>query len=208
MTSPLPREFYLKDTSFIAKKLLGKILVRETPQGVISGKIVETEAYYGLGDPASHAFRGPTPRSKIMWAKGGTAYVYFTYGKHFLFNPVTEKRGKPGAVLIRALEPLTGINLMKKNRQKNSLKNLTNGPAKLTQPLVITKKDNSLDLTSPQSKLYLVHGEKILNSKIISTTRIGIRVGTTSNLRFYIKGNEFVSRNDHFHVAGFLIKRP
>ncbi len=194
MTSPLPRKFYLKDTEEVARKLLGKILVRETPEEILKGKIVETEAYYGLGDPASHAFRGKTPRSKIMWLEGGTTYVYFTYGMYFLFNVVTEEKGKPGAVLIRAVEPLEGINLMKKNRNTEEIKNLTNGPAKLTQAFEITKKDNEIDLTSKESKLYLVNGEKIPNSKIISSGRIGISAGKKEKLRFYIKGNTFVSR--------------
>ena len=109
---PLSIQFYAQDTEVVARELLGKCLVRYWLQETLVGKIVETEAYYGVGDPASHSFRGKTKRSAIMWGCPGTAYVYFTYGMHFLLNVVTEKENVPGAVLIRALEPLRGMELM------------------------------------------------------------------------------------------------
>ena len=193
MVTILPRKFYCRNTEQVARNLLGKTLVRENRDGLMAGKIVETEAYYGKGDPASHAFRGKTPRSKIMWEQPGQSYVYFTYGMHFLFNVVTEKEGTPGAVLIRALEPLRGLEIMKKNRPAE-LKNLTNGPAKLTRALAITTQENRLDLTRKESKLYLTAGKSAHNHDIVSCPRIGISSGKESPLRFYIKGNKFVSR--------------
>jgi DNA-3-methyladenine glycosylase len=198
MSSTLPREFYLKETREVAKKLLGKVLVRETKGGFMRGKIVETEAYYGENDPASHAFRGrKTKRNEVMWGKPGKAYVYFTYGMHFLLNIVTEEEGKPRAVLIRALEPLEGIEIMKKNRKISNMsntENLTNGPAKLTQAFCITSKENKADVTSPREKLRIEFGENVPERNIIAARRIGIIKGKEKELRFYIKGNKFVSK--------------
>ncbi len=113
----LNESFYERDTSLVAKELLGKILIRRTEGQTLGGFIVETEAYYGDTDPASHAFRGKTPRSKIMFGRAGIAYVYFCYGMYNLLNAVTEKQDMPGAVLIRALEPVYGIEIMKKRRK-------------------------------------------------------------------------------------------
>jgi len=198
MKSILPKKFYERDPKDVAIDLLGKILVRETKEGIMKGKIVETEAYYGKNDPASHAFKGKTSRSKIMWEGGGKAYVYFTYGMHFLLNVVTGKKGKPSAVLIRALEPLEGIEIMKKNRKISKIKNLrnlTNGPGKLTQAFGITKKQNGIDMTKKQNGLYITMPtkSKIQRLSIVSTSRIGISTGKEKKLRFYIKGNKFVS---------------
>ncbi|MCK5563408.1 DNA-3-methyladenine glycosylase, partial [Candidatus Bathyarchaeota archaeon] len=109
----LPRRFYTRNTLTVAEKLLGKHLVRYTRGSEIVGRIVEVEAYGGSGDPGSHACRGMTPRNRLMFRKGGFAYVYFVYGKHYCFNVVTEKQNVPGAVLIRALEPIKGIEPMK-----------------------------------------------------------------------------------------------
>lgn len=110
MTKPLPRSFYARDTKEVAKDLLGKMLVRKLAEGTIEGQIVETEAYCGEEDPASHAFTGRTQRAKIMWGIPGTAYVYLIYGTYYLFNIVTEKKGKAGTVLIRALDPPWKVN--------------------------------------------------------------------------------------------------
>jgi len=152
---------------------------------------VETEAYYGEGDPGSHAFRGKTPRSSIMWGKPGIAYVYFTYGMHYLFNVVVEKEGVPGAVLIRAVEPLEGIELMRKRRNIRRLEDLTRGPARLTQAFDITTEENGIDLT--QGNL-LIKESKEEKFQIVTTARIGIKKGEKLPLRFYIKGSRFVSR--------------
>jgi len=174
----LSKSFFARNTEQVARELLGKILVHKN----FRGKIVETEAYFGTGDPASHAFKGPTHRSKVMFGPPGRAYVYFTYGMHWMLNVVTETDGKPGAVLIRALE--SGLN--------------TNGPAKLTKAFGITGKLNGIELTK--------RGFCILDSKdkpeIASSKRIGVSKDLNRNLRFYIKGNSFVSKNgSRFKVA-------
>jgi DNA-3-methyladenine glycosylase len=182
----LKKNFYSRSTKRVARELLGKILVH----GKCKGKIVETEAYFGNKDPASHAYGKVTKRNILMYQKPGTAYVYFTYGNHWMFNVVTEKTGVAGAVLIRALEPLEGIELMKKRRKIDNFKNLTNGPGKLTQALGIDKNHNGLDLT--KGKLFIENSKG--KFKIITTTRIGISRGKEKLLRFYIKDNDFVSR--------------
>lgn len=188
----LPRAFYTHNPKWVAKNLLGKILIHKTPEGIVKGRIVETEAYYGEGDPASHAHKGKTKRTKIMWGKPGIAYVYFTYGMHYLFNVIADKEGKAGAVLIRAVEPLEGIKLMKKRRKVDKIKDLTSGPAKLTQAFGITGKDNGVDLTS--GFLTITEEEKEEKDKIISTGRIGIKNGQEIKLRFYLANNKFVSK--------------
>ncbi|MFH1473620.1 MAG: DNA-3-methyladenine glycosylase [Candidatus Aenigmatarchaeota archaeon] len=182
----LNRKFYSRNTKTIAKDLLGKILVN----GRCKGKIVETEAYFGATDPASHAFGKVTKRNILMYQKPGIAYVYFTYGNHWMFNVVTEREGVPSAVLIRALEPLEGIELMKKRRGKDKLKDLTNGPGKLTQAFGIDKSFDGLDLT--KDRLFIEDSKE--KPKIHKTTRIGLSKGQELLLRFYIKENEFVSR--------------
>ena len=186
----MKRNFYARDSAKVARELLGKKLVHKIKNKILEGRIVETEAYYGENDPASHAFKR-TPRSEIMYGPPGFSYVYFVYGNHHMFNVVTEKEEKPGAVLIRALEPLKGLNLMKKNRGISNIKNLTNGPGKLTKAFDITKKHNNLDLSKGNLKIKN-HDEKEL--KIVSTKRIGIKNDLNKNLRFYIKENEFLSK--------------
>lgn len=183
----LPRSFYSRKTEIVARDLLGCILVHEINGKKISGKIVETEAYLGENDPGSHASRGMTPRNKIMFGKPGVAYVYFIYGNHYCLNFVTEREGVAGAVLIRALEPLEGLEEMMRRRGRKN--NLTNGPGRLTQALGITRAHNGIDLTGDE--LYVLRGEK--PKEIVTTTRIGIREGADLKLRFYIKGNKFVS---------------
>lgn len=187
----LSRKFYKRDTINVAYDLLGKILINESKKGPASGRIVEVEAYLGESDPASHASRGITPRSKVMFGQPGLAYVYFIYGNHFLFNVVTEREGKAGAVLIRALEPFQGIELMRERRKCQDIRMLTNGPGKLTQALDITREQNGSDLTGPPLKILNGGEEKF---KIISSPRIGIKEGSEDLWRFYIAGNEFVSK--------------
>ncbi|NIO44298.1 MAG: DNA-3-methyladenine glycosylase [Candidatus Aenigmarchaeota archaeon] len=182
----LSRKFYSRNTKIVAKELLGKILIHRK----CKGKIVETEAYFGKDDPASHAYCKITKRNIIMYKKPGTAYVYFTYGNYWMFNVVTEKKGIPGAVLIRALEPLKGIEIMKRRRKLKDIKNLTNGPGKLTKALGIEKKHNCLDLT--KSNLFIKDSNE--KFEIVNTTRIGLSRGQEKLLRFYIKNNDFVSK--------------
>ncbi|MCK4353148.1 DNA-3-methyladenine glycosylase [candidate division WOR-3 bacterium] len=186
------REFYTQDAQLVAKKLLGKILVHKTPEGITKGMIVETEAYYGKLDPGSHAYRGKrTPRNEVMWGPPGYAYVYFTYGMHYMLNVVTGKDSEASAVLIRAAEPLYGIELMKKRRRMLDLKNLINGPAKLTQAFKITREENGIDMIN--SNLRIEDG-KLQKFSMVSTTRIGIKKGASLKLRFYVKGNKFISK--------------
>lgn len=197
----LPGEFYSRDTSEVAIGLLGKALVKYSGQEKVGGLIVETEAYYGQGDPASHAYGGKTPRSEIMFGKPGIAYVYLCYGMYYLLNIVTESEGKPGAVLIRALEPVWGIDIMKQRRKKGG--SLTDGPGRLTMALGIDKKDNGADIVSGEKGLYVFDPFKGKNSgeecneieynnyEIIRTSRIGIKKGSEMPLRFLLhkKGN-------------------
>ncbi|MEM3064312.1 MAG: DNA-3-methyladenine glycosylase [Candidatus Nitrosotenuis sp.] len=174
--SRLDRGFYAQDTVKVARQLLGKILVRKIGRHVVSGVITETEAYRHKDDPASHAFGGMTDRNKAMFGDVGFAYVYFTYGMHYCMNVVAKSKNyKAGAVLIRALKPQQGIDIMIKNRGTNDVANLTNGPAKLTMAMQITKKQYGEDLINSNS-LYITDGIKV--GKIIAGPRVGIRNAT------------------------------
>lgn len=189
----LERSFYRRNTQQVACELLGEILVHKISRGELKGRIVETEAYFGHGDPASHASKGKTPRASIMFGKPGVAYVYLNYGIHSLLNIVTEKEGAPGAVLIRALEPLSGLDIMMRNRRLNSKENLTNGPGKLTQALGIDLSYNGMDLTQRSSLFITDRGAKEKIS-IAASARIGISLARDELLRYYIEGNAWVSR--------------
>ena len=180
----LPRKFYQQDTVTVAKNLLGKKIVRKIGRTEISGIITETEAYRHKDDPASHAHRKITDRNKAMFGDVGRAYVYFTYGMYYCFNVVARNpKVAAGAVLIRAIEPEKGVKKMQENRNKKDLKDLTNGPAKLTQAMEITKDHYGVDLTK-DSKLYITEGIKAKN--IVSSPRIGIRQATDKLWNFKI----------------------
>lgn len=185
----LPRNFYARETVAAARDLLGCILVHNAPDGPAAGRIVETEAYI-QGDPACHAFRGETPRNRVMFGPPGHAYVYFIYGMYYCFNTVTAPAGVGEAVLIRALEPLEGIPLMRRRRGRDRLKDLCSGPAKLVQALGIAREHNGADLT--RNPLFVLKGDA--REKILAATRVGIREGADLPLRFYLEGNPFVSR--------------
>ena len=168
----LNRKFYDRPTLTVARDLLGKKLIRRMDGTELTGIIIETEAYCGTKDSACHAHRGRTAHNAVMFGPPGHAYVYFTYGMHYLLNLVTEAQGHPCAVLVRAITPLSGIDAMR-TRRKRSDKDLTNGPAKLCQALAIDKSLNGWDVTG-QEQLWVEDAEDIPVGRIAATPRIGI----------------------------------
>jgi DNA-3-methyladenine glycosylase len=204
----LPRSFYVRPTLQVARDLLGKFIVCRHRGRRLVGKIVEAEAYRE-GDSASHSYRGKTKRNEVMFWKGGHLYVYFTYGMHFCANIVTGREGVGEAVLIRAVEPIEGIEVMKRNRfgthqltthqstthqltTHQSRLNLTNGPAKFCQAFGIGREQNGTDLLG--EKIYLLNAEPIAQSRIGRSRRIGVTNGSEKRWRFFVKGNEWLSR--------------
>ncbi len=180
-----------KPTIELASRLLGQHLVHETKEGISVGRIVETEAYLS-DDPACHASRGMTKRNQVMFGPPGYAYVYFVYGMYYCFNVVTAPEGVGEAVLIRALEPLEGIDLMFKRRPKiKRVEDLCNGPAKLVLAMGITKEHNGISLN--QTPLFLEKNH-LRKKEIVTTSRIGISEGIHFPYRFYLKDNRFISR--------------
>ena len=190
----LSQEFYHRDTIDVAKDLLGKVIVRVVRGKILSGMIVETEAYRSKDDPGSHAYRGMTERNRVMFGEVGRSYVYFTYGNHYCLNLVAKDGSTAaGAALIRAIEPLQGIELMRKFRKISDIYNLTSGPGKLTKALDITKDQNAVDVTK-KGELYVTEGRRIDESQVIAASRIGINLGLDKKWRFLIKDNQFVSK--------------
>jgi DNA-3-methyladenine glycosylase len=189
--------FYQRPTEIVARDLVGKKLVRiigkNRKQFRLAGIIVETEAYGYSDDPASHACRGATARNKVMFGDVGRAYVYFTYGNHFCLN-VSAKRSnvEAGAVLIRGIEPIEGIELMRQFRPVDDVFSLTSGPGKLTQALKITSALNGTDLTSSDSELYIEFGKR--PKHIVTTPRIGITRAVDKEWRFVNPSSFFISR--------------
>ena len=198
VASKLPREFYTRSNVVtVARELLGKLLVVPASDGTrVSGVIVETEAYRGPQDRAAHSYGGRrTKRTETMYGIGGTAYVFFVYGMYNQFNVVTNDEDTPHAVLIRAVEPVEGIELMRKRRQGKSDHNLTNGPGKLCIALGIDRKLDNADLLG--NKVWIEEREKIARSQITSGPRIGIDYAeewTDKPWRFWLKRNAYVSR--------------
>ena len=188
--SPLARSELPVDTASLARLLIGKVVVRETPEGVISGRIVETEAYI-LGDAASHAFRGLTPRTRPMFLERGHAYIYLNYGTSWMLNISSEEAGIGAGVLIRALEPLEGVAFMQAHRGTEKLRDLARGPGRLCQALQIGPWANELDLCA-EGPLWLAHGDSD-TSEIGQGVRIGITKDAERPLRFYVRGSPFVS---------------
>ena len=191
----LPRSFYERSPVTVARELIGKRVVRRIGGASLIGRIVETEAYTGFTDPASHAFHGKTPRNAVMFSKGGLAYVYFIYGSSFCLNATCARRGNPGAVLIRALEPLRGIREMCANRNMpyDLLPGVSNGPGKLSEALGITRRLNGIDLTQ-SGELMICRGPDGSQLKIASSPRIGIAKAQRRMWRFFVDGNAFVSK--------------
>ena len=186
----LALDYFACDSIDVARSLLGKTLIRKLGNESMRCRIVETEAYRGENDPASHAARGQTKRNSVMFGPPGHAYVYFNYGMHHLLNVVTEAVGVAGAVLIRALEPLDSLGLMRHNRGIDDIHQLTNGPAKLTQALAINMDFNGKALNTPILGL-LDDGDTDFH--VSSSERVGISAGQEKKWRFFIKGNQFVS---------------
>lgn len=195
--SCLEEEFFAVSTAAVARQLLGKVLIHRVESEVLAGMIVETEAYIGPHDKASHASRGRTKRTEVMFGKPGTWYVYMIYGMYYCLNIVTESAGYPAAVLIRALQPLEGIAHMKMNRQRKDIAQLTNGPGKLCQALGIDKKYDNTPGAEIRAKLCIEDwGFAFKDSRVVRARRIGVDyagVWKDCPLRFYIKNNNFVS---------------
>jgi DNA-3-methyladenine glycosylase len=183
----LQRAFYNQDPRLVAVNLLGCTLVHETAEGVTSGMVVETEAYRPE-DPACHAYKGPTMRNRAIFGRPGLAYVYLSYGVHKLLNAVCEEEGVGSAVLIRALRPDQGLEIM--SRRRNRSTHLCDGPGRLTQALGIELDQDGSDLT--YGPLYILWGDAP-EGKIVSTTRIGISRGTELPWRYLIEGEKSVS---------------
>jgi DNA-3-methyladenine glycosylase len=194
----LERKFYTRNLLTVAKELLGKIFVKNDGGIVFSGIIVEVEAYDGSVDEAAHTYKGKTKRNEIMFGIGGFLYVYFTYGAHFCSNVVTGTQDSGTAVLIRALEPLEGINRMIFNRfgrdliKEKEKFNLTNGPGKVCKAMSITKDHYGVDLTG--NKIFLLDQPKINDARISISKRIGIKKSVDLPWRFYLNDNPYVSR--------------
>lgn len=194
----LKKSFYQRELLDVARDLLGKILVKVDGKNILSGKIVEVEAYHGDFDKAAHSYNGITKRTKIMFEAGGYLYVYFTYGAHHCCNVVTGKKGQGTAILIRAVEPLTGIECMIKNRfarilkNENEIYNLTSGPGKTCEAFGISRKHSGIDLTG--DKIFILEAEKIKNKDIGISKRIGISKSIDLPWRFFIKSNPYLSR--------------
>ena len=188
----LPRDFYERDPVETARKLIGKILVRRSLQGICSGIIVETEAYLAADDPASHSFRGRTRKNATMFGHAGLLYVYLIHGRYCL-NAVTESRNVASAVLIRAVTPLQGIELMQQRRQC-SLKDLTRGPARLCEAMAVDRRLDGWDLTRGARIWIEQPGDSISNTQpICASPRIGVTSAHDLKLRFFLKGSPFVS---------------
>lgn len=195
LCEPLSRKFYLRDTLLVAGSLLGKFIVRRIGNKIIKAMIVETEAYIGDHDPASHSYGRVTGRNKVMFGIGGTAYVYFIYGNHYCFNAVTGREGKGDAVLIRGAEIVEGSDTAAKFRKfPDDLHNLANGPGKLCEALCIDKSFNGHDLTK-RSNLYIAGGKRIPPAVRIQTPRIGISKGSELHYRFIISGNPCITKH-------------
>jgi DNA-3-methyladenine glycosylase len=188
----VPRDFYLDSPDLVAQKLLGKLLVR----GEMVGRIVEVEAYFGEADPASHSFPGKTARNAVLFGPPGHAYVYFIYGMYFCLNVSCEPDGLPGGVLFRALEPVSGLEVMARARGVATTKvaALTSGPGRLCQAFGVTReRDNGADFTSRKSDLQ-IQDDGFVAGEILVTPRIGITKDADRPARFVIAGNPFVSK--------------
>jgi DNA-3-methyladenine glycosylase len=192
MGRPLPPTFYDRPTEEVARELLGAVLEHRTAEGTVRGRIVETEAYLGPEDPACHAAAGITARTRILYGPPGHAYVYFVYGMHWCFNAVTREEGHGSAVLIRAVEPVSGLAHMRRRRDVERDVDLTRGPARLCDAFGIDREQNGVRLD--RGPLRILSGPQLPDEDVLVTPRIGIRKAADWPLRFLVKGNRFVSK--------------
>ncbi len=189
----VPASFYDRDTEFVARDMLGMLLECRTALGTASGRIVETEAYLGEHDAACHAAAGLTTRTAPLYERAGIAYVYFIYGMYWCFNAVTRAKGLPSAVLVRAIEPVDGIDLMRRRRpHARRERDLTNGPGKLCLALGIDGSMNRLSLQ--RGPLVIREYDSFSDAAVTITPRIGIRHAADWPMRWLVSGNEFVSK--------------
>jgi DNA-3-methyladenine glycosylase len=194
-TAKIARSFYEQQTVDVAKQLLGKYLVRKHQEGSTVGRIVETEAYIGPHDLACHAAKGRTARTEVMFGSAGHAYVYFVYGVHYMLNLVTEATNYPAAVLIRALEPVEGIELMQARRMTENRRNLCSGPGKLCQAFAIDRSVNAADLCGD---IVYIEDRGEPRPIFFAKPRIGVDYAgkwKDKPFRFLVRGNEFISRS-------------
>jgi len=189
---PLPRRFFARPSPVVARDLIGRLLVRRVPGARLVGRIVECEAYQE-DDPASHSYRGLTARTAVMFGPPGRLYVYFTYGMHHCMNVVTGADGEGSAVLLRAVEPLDGLEWMRSRRGLADPRLLCSGPARLTQAYGIGRADNGIDLVSGRT-MFVSEGAPVADGKVVAGPGIGITVGTERTWRFYERGSPFVSK--------------
>jgi DNA-3-methyladenine glycosylase len=191
MTRALKYDFYARDPAIVARALLGKTLVRRLGSERLEGTIVETEAYYGEGDPASRAFKGRKSYNEVMWGEPGRLFVYNVH-RYWMLNFVAHRPEGVGGVLIRAIEPTVGIERMLSNRSVKRIMDLTSGPGKLSVALAVEKSLNGLKATDDRSPVHVLHSDSELETA--SSHRIGVTRDLPENLRFYVKNSGLVSR--------------
>lgn len=192
MSRRLKRNFFARKPEVVAKELLGKILVRKVGKRVLSGRIVEVEAYLN-GDEAAHSFTGISKRNQSLYKGGGHLYIH-TQRHHTLMDIVTDKEGVPGSVLIRALEPIEGLDLMRQKRGRENPHELMSGPGKICEALDISLAFDGIDTTTPKAEVYIEEAPPISKRQVGVSHRIGITKAATKPLRFYLLGNPYVSR--------------
>lgn len=186
----LDERFYCRDPSQVARELLGKQLVRRLGEDLLGGVIVEVEAYYGAEDPASRAFKGLKRFNRMMWMEPGRAFIYNVH-RYWMFNVVAHEPGGVGAILVRAIEPLFGVDIMMRNRPVRSIRELTSGPGRLTKALAIDKRLDGAYLTEEESGVIIL--DNSMRVEVGTSHRIGVRRDLERELRFFVKGNSYVS---------------
>ncbi len=195
----LDRSFFARDTLAVARDLLGRTLVHRIDGQRLAGRIVEVEAYMGWDDAASHGYRGQTPRNVVMFGQAGVSYVYLCYGVHWMLNVVARPSGVdwPAAILLRAIEPLEGLQLMELRRAGRPHREWTNGPGRLTLALGIDKSHHAIDVAAPGSPLIVESGEPVPDDRVLRGPRVGVDVPEPSRSlpwRFWIRDNPYVSK--------------